>query len=122
LRTVQDPDTFRDLLYAVVTGQRNHEDSRRKGLAVAAGKRRAAERGDFLGFRPDGYRLQIELDERGGVKKWIADRPGSAAGDRDDLQDGAAGEKRGGDRARPRPCGVAYEPREIPSRHQRVTP
>ncbi len=28
LRTVQDPETFRDLLYAVVTGQRNHEDSR----------------------------------------------------------------------------------------------
>ena len=33
VRTVQDPETFRDLLYAVVTGQRNHEDSRRKGLA-----------------------------------------------------------------------------------------
>src|SRR5207245_819780 len=31
VRTVQDPDTFRDLLYAVVTGQRNNEDSRRKG-------------------------------------------------------------------------------------------
>ncbi len=45
VRTVQDPETFRDLLYAVVTGQRNHEDSRRKGLASAAGRRRAVERG-----------------------------------------------------------------------------
>jgi len=37
VRTVQDPDTFRDLLYAVVTGQRNHEDSRRKGIRSASG-------------------------------------------------------------------------------------
>src|SRR3954451_5418977 len=27
LRSVQDPQTFGDLLYVVVTGQRNHEDS-----------------------------------------------------------------------------------------------
>jgi hypothetical protein len=33
IRTVEAVDTFRDLLYAVVTGQRNHEDSRRKGAA-----------------------------------------------------------------------------------------
>jgi resolvase-like protein len=45
VKTVQDPDTFRDLLYAVVTGQRNNEDSRRKGLASAAGRpRRGARR------------------------------------------------------------------------------
>ncbi len=55
IRTIQDPDTFRDLLYAVVTGQRNHEDSRRKSLAVQAGCQRAAARGDFVGYRPDGY-------------------------------------------------------------------
>jgi DNA invertase Pin-like site-specific DNA recombinase len=69
VRTVQDPDTFRDLLYAVVTGQRNHEDSRRKGLAVAAGRRRAAVRGDYLGYKPDGYRLAVEVDKRGQVAK-----------------------------------------------------
>jgi DNA invertase Pin-like site-specific DNA recombinase len=69
VRTVQDPDTFRDLLYAVVVGQRNHEDSRRKGLAVGAGRRRAAERGDYLGYVPDGYRLHVEVDPRGEVKK-----------------------------------------------------
>jgi hypothetical protein len=33
-----------DLLYAVVTGQRNHEDSRRKGLASAAGRRQRPSR------------------------------------------------------------------------------
>jgi DNA invertase Pin-like site-specific DNA recombinase len=69
VRTIQDPDTFRDLLYAVVTGQRNHEDSRRKGLAVSAGQRRAAARGDFLGHKPDGYRPLVEVDESGAIKK-----------------------------------------------------
>jgi DNA invertase Pin-like site-specific DNA recombinase len=71
VRTIQDPDTFRDLLYAVVTGQRNHEDSRRKGLAVAAGRRRAVERGDYTGNKPDGYRRGIAFDERGNIKKWL---------------------------------------------------
>jgi DNA invertase Pin-like site-specific DNA recombinase len=69
VRTVQDPDTFRDLLYAVVTGQRNHEDSRRKGLASAAGRRRAVERGDYTGAKPDGYRRVVEVDASGAVKK-----------------------------------------------------
>src|SRR6202035_53708 len=68
VRTVQDPETFRDLLYAVVTGQRNNEDSRRKGLAMTAGRRRAAARGEFIGWRPDGYVLEIELRD-GQVKK-----------------------------------------------------
>jgi site-specific DNA recombinase len=72
VRTVQDPDTFRDLLYAVVTGQRNHEDSRRKGLAVAAGRRRTAVRGDYLGYKPDGYRVAVEIDQRGQVIKRLA--------------------------------------------------
>ena len=67
--TIQDPDTFRDLLYAVVTGQRNHEDSRRKSLSVQAGRRRAAARGDFIGYRPDGYRIAISLDEHGAITK-----------------------------------------------------
>ena len=71
VRTIQDPDTFRDLLYAVVTGQRNHEDSRRKGLASAAGRRRAVERGEYTGAKADGYRLRVELDEEGKVVKWL---------------------------------------------------
>lgn len=69
VRTLQDPDTFRDLLGAVVTGQRNHEDSRRKGLAVAAGLRRAAQRGDYTGAKPDGYRRAIEVDRHGAFSK-----------------------------------------------------
>jgi DNA invertase Pin-like site-specific DNA recombinase len=62
VRTLQDPDTFRDLLYAVVTGQRNHEDSRRKGIASAAGRRRAAERGEYTGHTADGYRLAVSIE------------------------------------------------------------
>jgi Resolvase, N terminal domain len=49
VRTIQDPDIFRDLLYAVVTGQRNNEDSRRKGLATQAGRKRAIARGEYIG-------------------------------------------------------------------------
>ena len=69
VRTIQDPDTFRDLLYAVVTGQRNHEDSRRKGLASAAGRRRAVERGDYTGSRADGYMRVVEVDAGGAIHK-----------------------------------------------------
>jgi DNA invertase Pin-like site-specific DNA recombinase len=71
VRTGQDPDTFRDLLYAVVTGQRNFEDSRRKGLAIASGRRRAAERGSYLGFKPDGYKRQVEINDDGLVTKTL---------------------------------------------------
>ena len=57
LRSIQDPQTFSDLLYTVVTGQRNHEDSKRKSQAVRDGARRKAERGERTGGpRPFGYR------------------------------------------------------------------
>jgi hypothetical protein len=69
IRTVQDVDTFRDLLYAVVTGQRNHGDSKRKGAASAAGLRRAIYRGEYAGQPLDGYRVVASVDKRGHVKK-----------------------------------------------------
>ena len=69
MRTLHDPDTFRDLLYAIVTGQRNNEDSRRKSLASQAGMRRAAARGEFIGHLPDGYLLITWLDEQGELRK-----------------------------------------------------
>jgi hypothetical protein len=71
VRTIQDPDTFRDLLYAVVTGQRNHEDSRRKSLAVIAGHRRAAERGVCIGPPADGYRRVIEIARDGTIVRRV---------------------------------------------------
>jgi hypothetical protein len=69
VRTLQDPDTFRDLLYAVVTGQRNNEDSKRKAIATQAGRRRAIARGEFVAHLPDGYLLHRELDGAGRVRK-----------------------------------------------------
>ena len=69
VRTLQDPDTFRDLLYAVVTGQRNNEDSRRKAVATVAGRKRALERGEFMGHLPDGYRIIREFDRDGHVTR-----------------------------------------------------
>jgi len=75
VRTVQDPDTFRDLLYAVVTGQRNYEDSRRKSLSVAAGLRRSVERGRHIGVPPDGYRVAVRVDARGVVTRDSSSMP-----------------------------------------------
>jgi DNA invertase Pin-like site-specific DNA recombinase len=61
LRSVQDPQTFGDLLYTVVTGQRNHEDSRRKGLAVRDGLERRARKGLVSTRPPYGYRFRQHL-------------------------------------------------------------
>jgi hypothetical protein len=69
VRTLQDPETFRDLLYAVVTGQRNNEDARRKGISSQAGRKRAIARGEYVGHLPDGYRLISWLDEQEQLRK-----------------------------------------------------
>jgi hypothetical protein len=69
VRTLQDPETFQDLLYAVVTGQRNNEDSKRKGLAPSAGRRRAAARGEYIGYLLDGYKIEVDSDGAGKVRK-----------------------------------------------------
>jgi site-specific DNA recombinase len=75
IRTLQDLDTFRDLLYAVVTGERNNEDSRRKALAAQAGRKRALARGEFIGHLPDGYRVVVDVDERNQVTKRMVRDP-----------------------------------------------
>lgn len=64
LLSVQDPEILAGgdmaLLLGAVGGMRNHQDSKRKGLAVKAGhKRRAVERKQFVGGRrPYGYRYR----------------------------------------------------------------
>jgi DNA invertase Pin-like site-specific DNA recombinase len=76
LRSVQDDDAVRDLLYAAVNGQRNHEDSRRKSDAVQAGLRRTAERGEWPGgVLADGYRIIVDSDEHGRVTKRVEKDP-----------------------------------------------
>ena len=75
VRSVEDADTFRDLLYAVVTGERNHEDSRRKGASSAAGVKRAVHRGEYAGQPLDGYRVVVSADARGHVAKSLAIDP-----------------------------------------------
>jgi DNA invertase Pin-like site-specific DNA recombinase len=87
LVSVQDPQTFGDLLYAVVTGQRNADDSQRKSTATRDGLRRRAERGDPVGAIPDGYRHEpkvengrVLFDQRGNVvTERIVDEPRMAA-------------------------------------------
>jgi len=71
VRTLQDPDTFRDLLYAVVTGQRNNEDSKRKAISSQAGRKRAIARGEFVGHLPDGYLLVREVAKDGQITRRI---------------------------------------------------
>jgi DNA invertase Pin-like site-specific DNA recombinase len=71
IRSLQDPDTFRDLLYAVVTGQRNHLDSQRKGASVAAGLRRSVARGAYAGTCVDGYRVVVSVGPNNAVRKHL---------------------------------------------------
>ena len=57
LRSVQDDGTCENLIMAAVMGERNAEDSRRKSLAVQAGKARRAQRGQSHGGpRAYGYK------------------------------------------------------------------
>ncbi len=58
IRSVEDDSTGENLLMAVVMGERNYEDSKRKAAATAAGRRRAAERGEWCGAVPDGYAIE----------------------------------------------------------------
>lgn len=61
IRSIDDPQTFADLLYAVVTGQRNHEDSQRKSEATKRGHARRRAQGKYHGGqRP--YGLQLDGD------------------------------------------------------------
>jgi DNA invertase Pin-like site-specific DNA recombinase len=79
LRAVQHDDTFHDLIRAMLTGERNHEDSARKAAATAAGLRRAAERGDWVGgICPDGYRVLRDVDDRGTVTRRLELDPARA--------------------------------------------
>jgi Recombinase/Resolvase, N terminal domain/Recombinase zinc beta ribbon domain len=67
LRSVQDDSNLEDAIRVVLIGERNYEDSKRKGAAVAAGQRRRFESGKRLGSKiRDGYRLElVEVDRRG---------------------------------------------------------
>ncbi len=79
LRSVEDPDSFRDLIYAAMMGERNHEHSARNARATAAGKRRTAERGEWVGgICPDGYRVLHEVDNRGSVTRRVVKDPDRA--------------------------------------------
>jgi len=65
VRSVEDDHNTEDALRAVLIGERNSEDSRRKALAVRAGKHRRFERGGSTGPVPFGYRLEVVVDDEG---------------------------------------------------------
>jgi DNA invertase Pin-like site-specific DNA recombinase len=69
----QDPQTFGDLLYAVVTGQRNHEDSARKSTSVRDGLQRRKEKGKPVGPVPLGYTVEKTVIEDKVVTKRTID-------------------------------------------------
>jgi DNA invertase Pin-like site-specific DNA recombinase len=62
LRSVQDDFDLRSSASVANMGERNHADSKRKAAATAAGKRRAAERGESTGAVPDGYKITKVAD------------------------------------------------------------
>ena len=55
LRSVEDDSSLDSVLMAAAMGERNTEDSRRKGAAVRAGMERKRQRGEYIGHRPYGY-------------------------------------------------------------------
>jgi hypothetical protein len=73
LLSVQDPAMFAGgdmaLLMGVIGGMRNHEDSKRQGLAVKGGLKRRATRGRYSGRRPFGLRYTdaMENGKRAGI-------------------------------------------------------
>jgi hypothetical protein len=72
IRSVQDDATSENLVMAVVMGERNHEDSRRKALATAS-RRRAAERGEWCGPVPDGYLIERTPDGAAITRRVVMD-------------------------------------------------
>jgi len=76
LRSVQDDANLTNPLLAAMIGERNYEDSKRKGEATRAGIRRRVERGDRNGGqRPYGYRFAasglVPVDAEAGVVRRI---------------------------------------------------
>jgi hypothetical protein len=65
MRSVQDDGNLEDAIRVVLIGERNFEDSRRKGEAVRSGLRRNFERGErAAGALPDGYEPLVRRDSR----------------------------------------------------------
>jgi DNA invertase Pin-like site-specific DNA recombinase len=65
ITSVQDPGTFEGgLAFAAMMGDRSHEDSRRKGLAVKDGMKRRRQQGLHAGG-PAKYGYDYQLDEFG---------------------------------------------------------
>ena len=64
LRSVQDDSNFDDVIRAVLIGERNTEDSRRKSMAVASGVKRRVEAGHQHGGPiPFGYRHALDRND-----------------------------------------------------------
>jgi DNA invertase Pin-like site-specific DNA recombinase len=75
LRSVQDDSTFTHPLLAFAMGERNYEDSRRKGEAVKSGLARRATRGAYNGGgRPYGYAWRERIEGGELVRDLVPDR------------------------------------------------
>ncbi|MGN6216148.1 MAG: recombinase family protein [Solirubrobacterales bacterium] len=64
LRSVEDDSSLENVVMAAVMGERNTEDSRRKGAAVKAGMERKRQRGEYIGHRPYGYRWERNEEDK----------------------------------------------------------
>ena len=65
LRSVQDDSNLEDAIRVVLIGERNHEDSKRKSAAVAAGMRRRKAKGLHNVGGPGKYGYDVVRDEFG---------------------------------------------------------
>ncbi|MGN6588469.1 MAG: recombinase family protein [Solirubrobacterales bacterium] len=75
LRSVEDDSSLDSVLMAAAMGERNAEDSRRKGAAVRAGMERKRQRGEYIGHRPFGYQWKRNEED----KRVIVPDPAEAA-------------------------------------------
>jgi hypothetical protein len=68
-----DDSNLEDAIRVVLIGERNHEDSKRKGAATKAGLKRRAERGDPVGAVPFGHTTARRLAEGQVITERVVD-------------------------------------------------
>lgn len=82
LRSVQDDANLEDAIRAVLIGERNHEDSKRKSAAVRSGLKRRADAGLAVGAIPYGYRAEATIENGQAVTRRTAAERSSAVVER----------------------------------------
>ncbi len=82
LRSVQDDSNLEDVIRAVLIGERNTEDSKRKSLSVRDGLARRREGGKPVGPVPLGYSVESDIVDGAVITRRVVDPEGRATVER----------------------------------------